>query len=466
LKGPLSVVALVALAATAHAQNLTYGPIVGRGATPDQMIVRWGTDASTGPSSLAVRVLGSGAFVPVDGSETDGGGGAFDHETTLTGLALDTSYEYEVTVGPSVETHQLSTCPQPGGPMDLVFYGDSRNQPLSSAGQTEHMTIVGQILVKTPDLVMESGDIVYTGAYADYLSQFFPVVRPMVGSVPFMAVPGNHDNGDPLDINTGGLSTLTANFARVFPTPQADASAWHPYYSFVCGNAMFVGLNSESLVADATSDGAQLAFLTSALHKAQADASIDHVFVWFHHSPYSPASGLLAHGDDATVQATWVPLFDDPANKVTAVFTGHDHIYARMDDGSHVVYVVSGGAGASNTAVAGTSKATTKAASSAFNFVVLHVVGRHVSATAYDDGGNTLDQWTAESTNTAPPDGGPDGGDDGGDNGGGGGNGETGGNGPTAPAGHGCSVGGSAPAPLWLLACVALAVVARRRSSW
>jgi hypothetical protein len=144
---------------------------------------------------------------------------------------------------------------------------------------------------------------------------------------------------------------------------------------------------------------------------------------------------------------------------VTAVFTGHDHIYARMNDGSHVVYVVSGGAGASLSSVGGTSKATTAASASAFNFVVLHVVGRSVSATAYDDGGNTLDQWTAESTNSAsaPPDAGVDG------NGNGNGDGT-----PTGPAPsgahHGCSFAGSA-SPLtgsWLLFAFAAACLLRR----
>jgi len=61
-------------------------------------------------------------------------------------------------------------------------------------------------------------------------------------------------------------------------------------------------------VADVTSDGAQLAFLTSALHKAQADASIDHVFVWFHHSPYSPASGLLLRIETGTRSGWMSPL--------------------------------------------------------------------------------------------------------------------------------------------------------------
>jgi hypothetical protein len=450
-------VLVAGLSSSAFAQKLTYGPILGRGVTPDQMIVRWGTDASTGTGSLALRPKSSGDFVPVVGSESAGGANEFDHETVLTQLQLDATYEYQVTVGSSSEVHELTTCPTPGAPLDVVFYGDSRNLPLTTFAQTEHMAVVGRVLAQGPDLVLESGDIVYTGAYSDYLSQFFPVVAPLVSSVPFMAVPGNHDSGDPLLLGTGGLSTLTAGFARVFPIPHA--ADWNPYYAFTCGNAMFVGLDSESLVTSKGADPAQLAFLTGRLDAAAGDASIDHVFVWFHHSAYSPAAGLLAHGDDATVQASWVPLLDDPAHKVTAVFSGHDHIYARMHDGSDVVYVVSGGAGASLGGVGGTSKATTDAAVASFNFVSLHIAGKLVTATAYDDKGTQLDTWTAQSKNSSTPTT-PDAGVDG--------NGalppsDQPSNPATAQAASGCALTGPGVSGASLLLLLALALLTRRR---
>jgi hypothetical protein len=410
---------LVSAERPALAQTTTYGPIVGRGATSDSIIVKWGTDSSTGTASFVFRPLSTGDFKPVTGTETQNSSNSYDHQTVLTGLALGSVYEYQITGVTQVQTHRTSTCPAVGAPLDLVFYGDSRNQPLSSAGQAEHTKIISRVLATSPDIVFESGDIVYTGSYSDYLSQFFPVVGPLVSSVPFMAVPGNHDSGDPLDINSGGLSVLTANFAQLFPTPQADPANWKPYYSFSCGNAMFIGLDSESLVASSNGDAAQTMFLSGQLAIARAQPSIDHVFVWFHHSPYSPASGLLTHGDNATVQSQWVPLFDDPANKVTGVFTGHDHIYARMNDGSHVAYVVSGGAGAGASAVGGTSKATTEASKQTFGFVQLHVAGKVVTGTAYDDTGTAFDQWTMQSSNSAsggsaPPAGGDVGGSGGG----------------------------------------------------
>jgi 3',5'-cyclic AMP phosphodiesterase CpdA len=428
---------------TARAQSITYGPILGRGATPDQMIVKWGTDSSTGPSSLAFRLQGSGAFQTATGSESENSQHSFDHETVLTGLALDSTYDYQVTAG-TAQTNVFTTCPAPGAPMDAVFYGDSRNRPFSSAAQVEHQKVAEQILAKSPDMVFESGDMVYTGEYEDYLSQLFPVVAPLAATIPYMAIPGNHDSGDPFDIDTGGLSVLTSNFGRVFPTPQADPSNWTPYYAFVCGNAMFIGLDSESLVANG--DAGQSAFLMDQLASARAQSSIDHVFVWFHHSPYSPASGLLTHGDNATVQSQWVPLFDDPANKVTAVFTGHDHIYARMDDGSHVVYVVSGGAGASASAVGGTSKAATAASKQGFGFVAVHIAGTTVTGTAYDDSGAAFDTWTTQSMNPTGTSGSTSGAGDPA--------------GSVAGLANGCSVGGGSAADWGSFGFVALALVA------
>ena len=397
---------LVGGAGIASAQTLTYGPIVGRAATPDQLIIKWGTDASTGTAALSFRPLSTGDFAPVSGAESKNDAGSFDHAATLTGLSLATVYEYRVEGVTQPQTHRVSTCPQPGAPMDVVFYGDSRDQPLSSAGQTEHVKIVGRVLALGPDMVFDSGDLVYTGSYSDYLSQLFPVIGPMASSVPFMAVPGNHDSGDPLDLNAGGMSVLSAAFERLFPSPQPEGSTWQPYYSFRCGNAMFIGLDSESLVANG--DATQTTFLNAQLANAASDASLDHVLVWFHHAPYSPGSGLLAHGDNATVQQAWVPLFDAPANKVSAVFTGHDHLYARMSNGSHVSYVVSGAAGAGTTAVDGTSKAMKLAAKSAFGFVLVHLAGKMLTGTAYDDTGAPFNQWTQTSTNMTTPT--PDGG--------------------------------------------------------
>ncbi|HZS36939.1 MAG TPA: metallophosphoesterase, partial [Polyangia bacterium] len=355
---------LLLFSTNALAQSLTYGPIIGRGVTPDQMIVKWGTSSASDATSVSFKT-GGGSSMTVTGNASK------DHEVVLTGLQLSTQYDYTVTSLSTPASASFHTCPAAGAPMDVVFYGDSRD------GQAEHTKIVGQVMAKSPDIVFESGDLYVTGAYSGYLSEFFPATKNLVSNTPFMAVPGNHD--DP------SASTLASSFGVIFPAPRAAGAAWQPYYAFTCGNTTFIGLNSNNVA-----DAAQMTFLNGQLAAAKGDATIDHVVVWFHHSAYSPGQ----HGDDTSVQSTWVPLFDDPSNKVHLVFSGHDHIYARLHDSSSTMYVVSGGAGAPLYTVGGSTAATVDKQVSTYNFTLLHIAGGLITGTAYDDTGTQLDTFS------------------------------------------------------------------------
>lgn len=375
----VALAAALLVAQSASAQSLTYGPILGRGYTPDQSIVRWGTGAATDATSVAYRKKGAAMW------QLQGGGAARDHEVVLTGLTPGETYEYEVrSLTGMPEGGAFTTCPPAGRPMDFVFYGDSRTGFGTMAG--EHAKVLMQVARKTPEMVFESGDIVPNGTYAQYLSEFFPVAKDLVRSTSFMAAPGNHD----------AISDLTTNYGAMFPSPRASGAAWQTYYAFTCGNALFLSLDSNKI-----SDTDQLKFLTTQLDTGRDDRNIDHVFVWFHHAPYSPGS----HGDNATVQTKWVPLLNRPEYKVTAVFSGHDHLYARMDDSSQVAYIVSGGAGANLYSDSGKSKAKKVVSKMVYNFVSIHLAGLTMSAVAYDDTGTEIDRFAVTKTGT-PPDGG------------------------------------------------------------
>lgn len=375
----MALAAALLAAPSASAQSLTYGPILGRGHTPDQSIVRWGTGSATDATSVAYRKKGATMW------QLQSGGAARDHEVVLTGLALGETYEYEVrSLTGMPEGGAFTTCPPAGRPMDFVFYGDSRTGFGTMAG--EHAKVLMQVARKTPEMVFESGDIVPNGTYAQYLSEFFPVAKDLVRTTSFMAAPGNHD----------AISDLTTNYGAMFPSPRPSGAAWQTYYGFTCGNALFLSLDSNKI-----SDGDQLKFLTAQLDAGRDNPSIDHVFVWFHHAPYSPGS----HGDNTTVQSKWVPIFNRPEYKVTAVFSGHDHLYARMDDSSQVAYIVSGGAGANLYSDSGKSKAKKVVSKMAYNFVSIHLAGLAMSAVAYDDTGTEIDRFAVTKTG-APADGG------------------------------------------------------------
>lgn len=462
--------------ALAAAPSLTYGPLLARGVTPDQMIVRWGTTSSQQEPMLSYRTKGAGSFTTATGSKYCDSTNC-DYEAILSGLSLSSQYEYAIGAGANLgTTFTFGTCPQPGAPMDLVFYGDSRS------GEMEHAQIVSTILsTGGADMVFESGDIQSDGSYSGLLSNFFSSAGKLVATTPFMATPGNHDANNALIVSTGEM-TIKMNYGRVFASPghpftdPTKDTTWVPYYAFTCGNVMFLGLDSND-----SSNSTQKTFISDHINAAKADPTIDHVIAWFHHAPYSVGQ----HGDDVLgplgTQPNWVPLFDDPASKVTAVFSGHDHIYARMDDGQHPIYIVSGGAGAPYYNIQKTSKATavkSVGGPNEYNFVKLHIAGKLLSGTAYDDKGNVIDQFSVGSSDMGNGAGGGDGGAGGGSDGGAGGNGNgTGGNGDNGngngngPAGNGaqksggCSVGGVAgfgtPA-LFAFALFALALRRRR----
>ena len=61
---------------------------------------------------------------------------------------------------------------------------------------------------------------------------------------------------------------------------------------------------------------------------------------FFHHPPYSSAG---RHGSDPRIRATLEPIF--VANKVSVVFTGHDHVYERLKPQQGITYFVTGSGG-------------------------------------------------------------------------------------------------------------------------
>jgi tartrate-resistant acid phosphatase type 5 len=91
------------------------------------------------------------------------------------------------------------------------------------------------------------------------------------------------------------------------------------YYEFIWGNAHFFALDSDTSEPDGvgkSSDQAQW------LQTRMEQSSLPLKFVYFHHAPYSSSS---YHGSTGWMQ--W-PFQEWGA---TAVFSGHDHVYERLE---------------------------------------------------------------------------------------------------------------------------------------
>ena len=472
----IAMVGLVAPIANA-APTIHYGPIISRGTTPDKMIIHWGTASGSDSATVSYRVKGSATSMTataVHGCVNSSSN--CDYEATLSGLTEGTEYEYSIAGNAVDGSLHFGTCPAAGSPLDVVFYGDSR-----SGGSVNQM-VANNVLAKGADIVFESGDIQLDGSYPNYWSAtdtnnepgFFVGAKNLISVIPFMAVPGNHEHGQI------GLTDITKNYELLFPNPAhplgMGAGSGVDYYAITCAGVMFIGL-------DGNSPGTtQNKWLSDQLAAAKGDATVDHVFVWFHQGPYS----LGSHGDSASTQV-WTPGFEDAANKVRAVFTGHDHNYQRLQHGG-LTYIVAGGAGAGlyDMSASDAAGATVLGKKKAFNFVKLHITKDYITGDAYD--GTTGNPLINDVTNMAesftlygsPSDmggggsGGGGGGGTGGSGGGGGnGNGGNGGSGggtgtggnQNNPSGMGgCSVAGAGSfgAPL-LLAVALLGVTLRRR---
>jgi len=132
----------------------------------------------------------------------------------------------------------------------------------------------------------------------------------------FFPSPGNHD--------TYGLNGMTP-YLNFFTLPGNEK-----YYRFSWGELDFFSLNST-----ATFMGEQEAWLEEQLVNSTGKFRI----VYFHHSPYSTGK----HGNERKMQ------FDYQGLDVDFVFTGHDHIYSRIekDDEPGMYYIVTGAGGKS-----------------------------------------------------------------------------------------------------------------------
>jgi len=129
---------------------------------------------------------------------------------------------------------------------------------------------------------------------------------------------GNHEEA-------GGDDGIE-NFTNFFGMKKA-------MYSFDYGNAKFIALPWPKINADEK----KLKWLKKELRKARGK----HIFIYKHRPHYTV--GSKSYGDVEGAETETTKLYDK--YNVTAVFSGHDHIYYRTKR-NNTNYIISAGAGA------------------------------------------------------------------------------------------------------------------------
>lgn len=296
------------------------------------------------------------------------------HEAHLCGLTADTEYTYRVEsdAAHTSPTYTFRTAPDiaatPDAEVLIASVGDSRD------GYAVWAQLVDELIARTPDLVLFSGDAVTVGQFQEEWEEFFAVAEPLFARVPIISVHGNHD------LNSVNFYSQFAMFGD------------EQNFSFDYGHAhITIANDSPEQSADLT--GVIKEFLRADLtaHQAKRWKIVNH------HRPVYSAS--TRHGTDTTLLTEWAPLYDQ--FHVDLALAGHDHDYERTypmremtrqatpADGT--VYVVSGGAGA-DLYDNGTDfwTAYSQKTHSALTLRVRHEL---VDVTAFDESGTTIDAF-------------------------------------------------------------------------
>jgi predicted phosphodiesterase len=218
---------------------------------------------------------------------------------------------------------KLATLEKLQGKFSFIVIGDNRS------GDDVYRKIVSLAMERKPDLLVNTGDMIATPGDRQEWTKFWDLSRPV--TVPYFLTVGNHD-----------IHSKVPFSERTYKE-QVDLPGNELYYSFKAGNALFVVLDTYLDDQEKKVTGEQLKWLEGVL----SSTSRKHTFVFVHAPLYPDKDRGKHHGNSLdrypkerdALQALLVK------HKVTAVFTGHEHLYLRKTVDT-ILHVIAGGGGA------------------------------------------------------------------------------------------------------------------------
>lgn len=249
----------------------------------------------------------------------------YQAKTTITGLAANTTYYYQVihpngcsdTPSPSQrvvsEIGRFQTSGQTA--FSFVVYGDARGQNDDPNDFQTHRRIADSAAAFAPKFIIGTGDYGIDGTDGDDLWRFFWRVTPeLFRRTTMLFTYGNHEFSG----GSGIGNTLWDTFVVPLGTPANPAPDFS-YYSYTWGNVHVAMINTEKSIA---AGSPQYAWLEHDLRTARATAGIDWIFVASHNPPLSVYGG---HSEDSTYRETMKALFNRADICVNGWFAGHNH---------------------------------------------------------------------------------------------------------------------------------------------
>ncbi len=293
------------VASYASAQ-LDFGPYV-QNTNEKKATVIWYTKTSEGGTLRYGRQMGQW-------EGTIAGGTGTLHRAMVENLSANTKYFYEIASGAKIYAtgaqFYFRTHPRPGArtPFRFMAFGD-----FGDGSETQKAT-AAQMLKDDArhNFALLLGDIIYSsGERANYLKDYFPVYKDLIGHRAWWPVLGNHD----IKASKG------AAYFEFFETPANNPSAVENYYSFDYANAHFIALDDE-LLFEGEDLQKQMTWVQQDLQAAKKRGQRWLIAMW-HKPPYSAGT----HSDDEEIQANFVPVLE--AEGVDLILNGHSHVAER-----------------------------------------------------------------------------------------------------------------------------------------
>lgn len=300
----------------------------------------------------------------------------FIHRFTaeLEDLQPGTSYGYRIgsEIQESSKPHHFTTSKSEPAPFSFLWTGDVHNSEVWGE-------MMQKARVKHPEsaFYMAAGDLVNTGLYRDDWDKLMAYPGEVFTEIPFMAVPGNHDNQD-------GLGAWMYREMFSYPENGPSKEMHELTYAFNYQNALFLMIDATFPVEEQT----------EWIEKQLASSQADWKFAVFHFSPYNS----IAFYEDIIDE--WGALFD--RYHLDIVMGGHFHYYLRtkpLNDSKIVASPAEGTLYIMSIGATGKNKEMKPAPYAELQFAADHlyqhveIAGNRLQYTSYGVDGEVKDQF-------------------------------------------------------------------------
>jgi predicted MPP superfamily phosphohydrolase len=257
----------------------------------------------------------------------------------------------------------------PGGRnFRFVAFGDLRTAPVSNIKDTDPVrrkAIIDAITKEKPAFIAVSGDLVLAGGDSLNWEQWEKETADWTkAKIPVFPALGNHEL-------FGNSAKAMPNYFQHFP----DLKENH-YYAARVGNLQVLTLDSN--LPELT--GPQSVWLKTMLDNLAPD--VDFVLIMLHHPPYtnSRAGALGGHSarPEEIALAQWLEEKQKSLRAKLLVVAGHVHNYERYEHNG-VMYVVSGGGGASPYSIPRNPSDIYREAGTSYHYCTVDVRGNKLS---------------------------------------------------------------------------------------